>query len=186
LTYSYIGTRGFKARFLSPNSIFDIASSAIFSDSISLDYILGFLNSSLACFMLGVLNPTINFQIGDLRRLPFMTAPSAATQLLEALSQRAVVIAKELELLDPRSPTFAQGKAIENGMTFIAYQELLETSNEEEHAIQKDIDSIIFDIFKIARKDRSIVLADPWVSRSRQDLFKPLSPQQFEVAMGCR
>ncbi|MGH9552885.1 MAG: Eco57I restriction-modification methylase domain-containing protein, partial [Terriglobales bacterium] len=70
ITYSYIGTKGFKARRLSPNAIFDIASSSIFCSSMRLEYLLGFLNSSLCCFMMGVLNPTINFQIGDIRRLP--------------------------------------------------------------------------------------------------------------------
>ncbi|MBZ0187513.1 MAG: N-6 DNA methylase, partial [Candidatus Obscuribacterales bacterium] len=58
LTYSYIGTRGFTARLLAPGSVFDIASSALFTSRIDLNYLLGWLNSKLIRFVLGVLNPT--------------------------------------------------------------------------------------------------------------------------------
>ncbi len=71
VTYSYIGTKGFSARLLSQGSVFDIASSAIFSRRHDLHYVLGFFNSALVAYLLSILNPTVNFQIGDLRRLPF-------------------------------------------------------------------------------------------------------------------
>ena len=97
ITYSYIGTKGFKARLLSPGSVFDIASSALFSDEIDLSYMLGFLNSSLIRFILGTLNPTVNFQIGDLRRIP-MRKPSHDTEReVAALAMEAVDLARVIQ-----------------------------------------------------------------------------------------
>lgn len=106
VTYSYIGTKGFKARLLSPSSVFDIASSAIFSEKIDNMYLVAFLNSALSCYMLGAMNPTINFQIGDLRRLPFAHSSQPRTSLLCELAAEAVALAREAEQLDPQSPMF--------------------------------------------------------------------------------
>ncbi len=99
ITYSYIGTQGFKARLLSPDSIFDIASSSVFTPEPIRLYMLGFMNSSLVRFLMGVLNPTINFQIGDLRRLPY-AQPGTTTQYeVSKLAAAAVDLARQAETL---------------------------------------------------------------------------------------
>lgn len=152
LTYSYIGTTGFKARLLSENSIFDIASSAIFSEIIDHHYLLGFLNSSLAIYLLGVLNPTINFQIGDLRRLPFC-APSA-----DLASQVATVVKAAINLMRNYQ---------ENPLTLEAAEIIA-----SERSIQKEIDTIICELYKIDRATEIIIKGNEWVVGSRKKLLK--------------
>ncbi|MDP3511038.1 MAG: N-6 DNA methylase [Candidatus Melainabacteria bacterium] len=152
LTYSYIGTTGFKARLLSENSIFDIASSAIFSNKIDHHYLLGFLNSSLTIYLLGVLNPTINFQIGDLRRLPF-SAPSAeiSTRVSE-LAKDAIALMRHWH---------------ENQLTIPA-AELIE----HERKIQEEIDTIVCQLYKIDKATETIIRDNEWVVGSRKKLLK--------------
>src|SRR5215470_13985113 len=115
VTYSYIGTRGFKARLLSPGSVFDIASSAVFSRQEDHLYLVGFLNSALVRYIMSILNPTINFQIGDLRRIPFRKPSEKIRLRIRALSKEAVEMAKTVESFDRSSPMFMGSAAGERG-----------------------------------------------------------------------
>ncbi len=180
VTYSYIGTRGFRARLLSPGSVFDIASSAVFSQRLDLNYVLAFLNSSLARFLLGVLNPTVNFQIGDLRKLPFKLPGQELERSLAAAAGQAVALARELDALDPASPLYG-GPALlrygspEPGDSGLknAYRELtrrLSEINESEVRIQALIDSLIFELYEIDARTQELICADPWVTRSQKPL----------------
>ena len=179
VTYSYIGTRGFKARLLTPNSVFDVASSAVFSEHVDILYILGFLNSSLARSILGVLNPTINFQIGDIRRLPFKI-PQADVQLaVSDLVSKAVALAKEIETLDPGSPRF-KGHVAERygGDSIKSHEKHLNQCNAwavEERLIQAQIDTIIFDMYKISSSCQQSICEDPWVTRGADSFAKAAS-----------
>ncbi|HEY9775711.1 MAG TPA: N-6 DNA methylase [Planktothrix sp.] len=187
VTYSYIGTRGFKARMLSPDSIFDIASSAVFSDSLDHVYMLGFLNSALACFMLGVLNPTINFQIGDLRRLPFVVPSDRVQQEIASLVQRAISLARVVESFDPDSPVWSRNVLPDPESETAHYREylrIIDELNSEERTIQQSINATIFDLYGISEATRDLVLKDPWVVRSHGDLCKPLSLQKCRAVAG--
>lgn len=174
VTYSYIGTRGFKARLLTPDAVFDIASSAVFSTRINTLFILGFLNSSLVRSILGILNPTVNFQIGDIRRIPFIVPSTEIERAVSDLSERAVAIAKELETFDESSPRFrirldgCNASAIKST---VGYRERCEQWVEEESSIQNELDKIIFELYSISTPCRRAIESDPWVARGA-DAFR--------------
>lgn len=151
LTYSYIGTKGFKARLLSKGSIFDIASSAVFSKEVDLGFLLALFNSSLYIYLLSVLNPTINFQIGDIRRLPYKD-PGDCEQGLAVLAAEAVELTRNWQA-DKTAGRRLKDNAI----------------REREAAIQAEIDRLIFDLFDIPRSERSKIEASSWVSESRRN-----------------
>jgi hypothetical protein len=160
ITYSYIGTQGFKARLLSPESIFDIASSSVFTPEPIRLYMLGFMNSSLVRFLMGVLNPTINFQIGDLRRLPY-AQPGTTTQFeVSKLAKTAVNLAREAEKL-----------GIEKRKEDSECSEFLSWARAKETIIQKDIDKLIFELYEVPAKIQKQILQDPWVVRGQKDVF---------------
>lgn len=148
LTYSYIGTKGFSARLLSPGAIFDIASSAVFSLKYDLHYILGFLNSALVAYLLSTLNPTVNFQIGDLRKLPFKVPDPALEGAVSSLAAQAVAIVRIIE--EAKGPVDAGGLAA------------------EEREIQKRIDALIFDHYSVGKGTRHTILDDAWVQRGQR------------------
>ncbi|MBX9770698.1 MAG: N-6 DNA methylase [Candidatus Obscuribacterales bacterium] len=175
VTYSYIGTRGFKARLLSPGSVFDVASSALFCHDPL--YLLGFLNSSLARFLLGVLNPTVNFQIGDLRRLPYKKPSESTRKIVTQAVTEAVELARRLETFDSRSPSY-RGATLLRYTSEDSHDELMQAChshrehlveiNEQEALLQKRIDVEIFRHYSISEKMQVLIESDPWVIRNEK------------------
>ena len=73
ITYSASGSKGVSFRYLSNNNVFDAGGSCIFlrnHDQITIQYLLGLLNSKLCFYVVDCLNPTVNTQVGDLQRVP--------------------------------------------------------------------------------------------------------------------
>lgn len=71
LSWSLVSSGSFSIRFYPSGFVFDIAGSSIFvNDKNNEKYLLGSLASSVMLRTLSVLNPTINYQAGDVRSLP--------------------------------------------------------------------------------------------------------------------
>jgi len=103
ITYSYLTSGTFSARMLEAGAIFDVAGSSLFPDDpIPL---LGILNSSVARRLLSAINPTVNFQVGDLRQLPI---PQRFPSELAEEVNRAIAVMRQLESFDETSPEFHQ------------------------------------------------------------------------------
>jgi hypothetical protein len=107
VTYSYLTSGRFSARRLEPGCIFDVAGSCVFppDDPLAL---LGILNSSIAAELLGIINPTVNFQVGDLGELP---VPAAGSESLVPLVTEAIELQKQLDAFDETSPDFVRPAA---------------------------------------------------------------------------
>ena len=88
VTYSFLTSARFSARLSPGGFIFDVAGSSLFPEDVSL--VLAVLNSSFAAYALKLINPTVNFQVGDLARLPI---PTESSKELERLVDRAVSLA---------------------------------------------------------------------------------------------
>ena len=89
VTYSYLTAGAFSARLSPGGFIFDVAGSSLFPTDVPL--ILALLNSTFAQFALKLINPTVNFQIGDLARLP---VPIRSSETLHDLVNRAIALAR--------------------------------------------------------------------------------------------
>jgi N-6 DNA methylase len=101
ITYSYLTSGSFSARELGEGTFFDVAGSALFpGDPLPL---LGVLNSSAVHELLGAINPTVNFQVGDLRLLP---VPTKFPQDLRREVARAIELTRQLDRFDQTSPDF--------------------------------------------------------------------------------
>ncbi|HMP51770.1 MAG TPA: N-6 DNA methylase, partial [Candidatus Melainabacteria bacterium] len=73
LVFSFVNRSGLAVRKLPAGCIFDVGASAIFPNDDNddhVDFLLGYLNSSLPGSLLKAINPTINNQVGDLKVLP--------------------------------------------------------------------------------------------------------------------
>lgn len=71
VTYSFLTTSNLSVRYLPFGFIFDVAGSSVFPNSRDAKLILGILNSKLVTFIIKLLNPTVNYQVGDIARIPF-------------------------------------------------------------------------------------------------------------------
>lgn len=71
LTWSFLTMSIFNARYFGEGFLWDVAGSPIFvHDKTKELYILGFINSSLASYLLNLMNPTLNFQAVEIEKLP--------------------------------------------------------------------------------------------------------------------
>ena len=70
VNWGAISSFGFSARLSKGGELFDAGGSACFPVKISYQAIIGFLNSDMAQVLLKTLNPTLNFQAGNVASLP--------------------------------------------------------------------------------------------------------------------
>lgn len=89
LVFSFVNTRQFCARLLPQGCIFDVAASAIFPSE-DRYFILAFLNSSFCAMQASLLNPTINFQVGDLKKLLLPRFSDSQRLEMSELAQQCV------------------------------------------------------------------------------------------------
>ena len=98
LTYSASGSKGASFRHLPKNCIFDVGGSSIFleRDDVNLLYSLALLNSNLSFYLADCLNPTVNVQVGDLKRIPFIKPPQLLEDNISVLASDCVSVKKHL------------------------------------------------------------------------------------------
>lgn len=83
LTWTKISSSKFGIRYTPRGFIFDSAGQTIFGREKDLYYILGFMCSGIAFDMLKMLNPTMNYQVGDISNIPIIESDSARSYVEE-------------------------------------------------------------------------------------------------------
>lgn len=81
ITWSFISSSKFGIRYMPYGCFYDVAGSTLFSKTDNL-YTLGFLSSSVCFMILGCLNPTLNYQAGNIKSLPIIYKNSGAVNSL--------------------------------------------------------------------------------------------------------
>jgi hypothetical protein len=156
VTWTFTTSKRFNARLSPGGFIFDVNGSTLFPKNIRI--VLGILNTSLAQVLLGFINPTISFQVGDLARLPI---PTESSKQLESLVDRAISLAMKDSAED------------ETTFDFISppwYGTLDDTTTElflRDDAladVEKAIDEEVYRLYGISDQDRKAIeseLAQP-------------------------
>jgi hypothetical protein len=93
ITWSLISTNTFAARLSSGGFIFDVGGSSGFANETMILYCLGLLCSKVTYNYLKAFNPTINFQIGDVKNVPFVYDATFSSDV-ERLVKECVGLAK--------------------------------------------------------------------------------------------
>lgn len=160
LTYSASGSKGISLRLLPENHLFDIGGSSIFSKDKddSLFYLMGLLNSKLAFYIIDCLNPTVNKQPGDLKRVPYAKPSKNIENRVSSLSNRCYLIQKKLcesSIVEPnfKDVVYFGEKSIKD---FFNYENNLLTQISINQAI---IDQSIFEVYDLSKHDKDIVIA---------------------------
>jgi hypothetical protein len=71
VTWTDISSSFLGARSLGPGFIFENTGSMVFTDELPRESVLGFLCSKLSAYFMSILNPTVHFTVGEIRKLPF-------------------------------------------------------------------------------------------------------------------
>jgi len=97
ITYTYSGSKGPSFRLLPRNSIFDVSGSSLFGLAFeNTKYLLGFINSKLAYYILRCLNPTVSTQAGDINRVPFEKPLAVAEEMVSKMVSQNIDISNWL------------------------------------------------------------------------------------------
>ena len=91
VTWSFISSSHFGVRYSPEGSIFDVAGSSLFGDD--LRYVLGFLCTKTAFYLLQLINPTMNYQIRDVKLLPFLEDENSKAEV-ESIVDRCISLSK--------------------------------------------------------------------------------------------
>jgi len=94
ITYSAITSSGTGFRYYEPVGGFDKGGATICGLGDNLYYVLGFLNSCIAEFILQVMNPTINLQVKDVKSLPIII-DKKEKQTIDKLVKENIKISKQ-------------------------------------------------------------------------------------------
>lgn len=70
ITWSFVSSTRFGVRYVPSGCFFDVAGSTLFTDEDKIPYLLGFFSSKACGHILNMLNPTMNFQAGNIKSLP--------------------------------------------------------------------------------------------------------------------
>lgn len=72
ISWCKITSSNFSMRYIPQGFIFDVAGCTLFSDRNELLYLLGFMNSSINEYILELISPTLNYEVGHVGSLPII------------------------------------------------------------------------------------------------------------------
>ena len=93
ITWSFVSSANFGVRLSKEGYIFDVGGSSIFPEENEYYYIAGLLNSKLSVMFLKILNPTMNFQVGDIKKIPFINIKNKS--IIEEIIKKCAEVSKQ-------------------------------------------------------------------------------------------
>ncbi|MGO4963936.1 BREX-1 system adenine-specific DNA-methyltransferase PglX [Anaerovoracaceae bacterium Sow4_D4] len=95
ITWCLICTGTPSFRVLPPGGTFDKGGSAIIVDKEKYNYLLALLNSKLCYEILKIYNPTIHYQVRDIRNIPLIFGNNDENKIVEIIAEKCTDISKE-------------------------------------------------------------------------------------------
>lgn len=165
VTYSASGSKGASYRLLPEGCIFDVGGSAIFpvNKYKNNSYILAFFNSPFSKYVIECLNPTVNKQVGDVERLPFVIPDREIEEIVENLTNTNIGI---IELVNSykiydskfRKMSFYNGinEWVPSFRTYLTYENHLLSQVLINEVV---INEKIFEVYDLTKNDKEMVVA---------------------------
>jgi len=178
MTYSASGSKGVSFRYLPKNHIFDVGGSCVFpKQSISTNTLLAVLNSTLSFYVADCLNPTVNTQVGDLKRIPFVVPSEEKELVISQLANDNISIKQKncsyriIETNFEQSPLIAfQGASLKDRvLAYLNYENVQHTQVLVNETI---INELIFEVYDLSDADREQVEAKMGISIGSLAVFK--------------
>lgn len=95
ITWSFLTSYAFSARFFDNGFLWDVAGSPMFlKNEKDLNYICGFLGTNIARYLLNLMNPTLNYQAVDVAAIPIILNESKKQQI-DILVEQNIAISKD-------------------------------------------------------------------------------------------
>jgi hypothetical protein len=190
ITWSRVGSGRPSFRLLPRDATFDMVGSSVFTnDEGDIPWILAILNSSIAEFALGLLNPTVDVQISDVRNIPVPTQCLNIHELA-ATAKRLIDIherdwnSEEPSLGYAQSP-IAQVREESFGKALEAVMANRTASEEEVIALQAEVDQRVCDAYGVVEGGSLREILQPVDSTLRQISREEHAKRFLSYAIGC-
>jgi hypothetical protein len=164
ISYSALGKGSF--RYIYSKFSFDKGGSCIFCLDGNIDnkYLLGFLNSKLTAYTIHCLNPTVNSQVGDFRRLPIVYPIQSIKDIVVILSNRNIQIHQNLNQFSIYNEEFKLSPIVKfKEFDFrICVKRFLNFENQLTSQVlinEAIINEKIFEVYSLTELDKAMVLA---------------------------
>lgn len=163
INYSGSGQKGICFRYLIDEALYDMGSSAVFP-KFDLSYAIAVLNSKLVFYIVSCLNPTVNKQPNDVKRIPLPEPKRIDIEFIKPFCIRNIEILEHLEKYSLIELNFSLSPFSFEGYNDLKYN-LLSFFNLENHLLSQIIvneaiiNEKVFEIYGLTDFDRSMVLA---------------------------
>lgn len=99
ITYTGSGSKGTTFRLQERNALFDVGGSCLFptGNVKNLEYIMAIMNSRLSFYLIDCLNPTVNTQVGDLKRVPFVKPEKEIETSVSEHASKCIELKKQID-----------------------------------------------------------------------------------------
>ncbi|MNW38405.1 N-6 DNA Methylase [compost metagenome] len=95
ITWSFVSSTSFGVRYSTNGFLFDVGGSSLFTDDKYIWYLVAYLNSKIAIYLLESLNPSMNFQPGNISSLPLIIMNNEKiVETIQTLAKENIDIAK--------------------------------------------------------------------------------------------
>ena len=165
ITYSASGMKGASFRYLPSNCVYDVGGASMFpNEGIDIAYTLGLLNSKVTKYIINCLNPTVNTQVGDIERVPFITGPQQKESYIKFLVQRNIDISDYLNSFSIVEPSFS--RPVIMGSMYSNHKGMVKDYMNSENALiaqslinEAVINNEIFKIYDLSQSDINTVIS---------------------------
>jgi hypothetical protein len=177
ITYSATSSKGSSFRLIEKNQVFDKKGSCLFlkenSNKNDIYYFLALLNSTFARYISNCLNSTVETQVGDVKRVPYIKPSSLINDIISTITEENVKIKKNIYSFCITEPNYSFNPIAylpaptleERVIKFLFIENICLTNLLIHEAL---INILIFDLYKLGRED--IILIESNMGKSIGDL----------------
>ena len=171
ISYSASGSKGASFRYIENKYSFDKGGPCIFplNAKLAIDYLIGLLNSKLSQYIVACLNPTVNRQVGDLKRIPVSIPPKHQEELISNLAKTNIEIKKHLCTFSIVETNFKKSPLYFSSANDLK-QRILDYLSYENHLLSQVlineaiINDEIFKVYDLSESDIAMVIEKEGVS----------------------
>ncbi|MBR3171575.1 MAG: BREX-1 system adenine-specific DNA-methyltransferase PglX [Lachnospiraceae bacterium] len=162
-TWTAISSGMFSVRFFPQGFLFSNAGMGIYAGHNTLLYLIGFLNSKLSQLYLHLFNEGLNYNQGDIAKLPIIYEKARADRIVEIVLKCVDVEKAEWDSFETSwgfkvNPLVSAAMAIRRsnnsvtvGKAFLQWQELAEKRFEDLKTLEEELNTIFIEIYGLSR-----------------------------------
>lgn len=152
----------FSAKLLKEDTLIEDDKPGIFPYKHDVHFILGFLNSNLIIFFLDLINPTNHYQVGDVKRIPFLEFPDKYQEEITQLVNKNIKLKEKLLSFDETTRYFnIKNYHFNNKDNFQdIILDIINKKNECQRKIvenDKRIDEIVYEVYQIGSEQITFI-----------------------------